>query len=72
VMTVRSELAGKRKVLRRAEVALQHEREWLAQQLKALFSEGERDELFERWHISQMKERKKALSLRLWDPAARA
>lgn len=58
-------------MVRRAEVTLQHEREWLAAQLKAAFSEDDRAQLFARWHIKQYKERKKALSLRLWDPSVR-
>ena len=62
------DLEGNKKVLRRAERTLQREREWLAQQLKAAFGEADREALFERWHIRQMKERKKALSLRLWHP----
>jgi hypothetical protein len=57
--------------MRRAEVTLQHEREWLAAQLKATFSDEDREQLFARWHITQYKERKKALSLRLWDPSVR-
>ena len=67
-----SELADNRAVAKRFKVALQHEREWLAQQLKVVFTDEERERLFEEsWQITQMKERKKALSLRLWDPLVR-
>ena len=34
-----------------------------------VFSEADRERLFSLWHIKQIKTRKKALSLRLWDPA---
>lgn len=37
-----------------------------------VFSEADRERLFALWHIKQIKTRKKALSLRLWDPAVRA
>lgn len=56
-------------MLRRAEITLQQEREWLTQRLKLVLAEGDREDLFARWHITQIKERKKALSLLLWDPS---
>jgi hypothetical protein len=58
-------------VLRRAEITLQKEREWLTQRLKLVLAEQEREDLFALWHITQIKERKKALSLLLWDPSVR-
>jgi hypothetical protein len=38
-------------------------------QMKQVLSEQDREHLFSSWHITQIKTRKKALSLRLWDPA---
>lgn len=55
--------------LRRASTDLHHERQWLAMRLKQVYSDEERAELFRLWNITQIKERKKALSLKLWDPA---
>jgi Domain of unknown function (DUF3490) len=57
--------------LRRTSVELHRERQWLAARLKQVYSEVERNELFRKWNITQIKERKKALSLRLWDPQVR-
>lgn len=55
-------------MLHQAKKRMHRERKWLALRLKEVYTEEEREELFERWGILQMKERKKALSLRLWDP----
>jgi hypothetical protein len=63
------DLECKAEVLRRAKDALQREREWLTMQMKQVLSEQDRELLFSSWHITQIKTRKKALSLRLWDPS---
>lgn len=55
-------------MLHQAKKRLHSERKWLALRLREVYTDEEREELFERWGILQMKERKKALSLRLWDP----
>lgn len=59
-------------MLHQAKKRLHRERKWLALRLREVYTDEEREELFERWGILQMKERKKALSLRLWDPMVRA
>jgi Domain of unknown function (DUF3490) len=56
-------------LLRQAKDRMQHERKWLSLRLREVYTEEEREQLFRRWGIHQMKERKKALCLRMWDPA---
>lgn len=50
---------------------MHRERKWLAMRLKEMCSDEEREKLFSSWGITQIKERKKALILRLWDPSVR-
>ena len=59
-------------MLHQAKKRLHRERKWLALRLREVYTDEEREELFERWGIVQMKERKKALALRLWDSMVRA
>lgn len=56
-------------VLQKRKLLMHRERKWLAMRLKEICTDEDREKLFERWGITQIKERKKALVLRLWDPS---
>lgn len=58
-------------VLQKRKALMHRERKWLALRLKEMYADEDREKLFGRWGITQIKERKKALVLRLWDPSVR-
>eukprot|EP00892_Ulva_mutabilis_P008683 jgi/Ulvmu1/6187/UM028_0043.1 len=62
------DLADDPAVLQKRKILMNRERKWLSMRLKEMYSDEDRDKLFDRWGITQIKERKKALILRLWDP----